>query len=134
MEKAKISHINRIKINSNHNSDDELGLDVLIVEEISWGTSKEIYEFSNTVQGWDNQDSILSNNGKMINQENERKNYQGHSPHRINDFSKRGKKKIILLYGHPKIDQPSPTASYMRSRIFKQYISHRTKMNTQRSD
>lgn len=66
----------------------------------------------------------------MIIQEKERKKYKDLYPFRINDLSKGKKKKNILLYNNPKIDNPSLKASYMNSRIFKQYISHRTKMNT----
>ncbi|CAD8195972.1 unnamed protein product [Paramecium pentaurelia] len=130
MQKKKFHHNNNM-INNYHYSNEEEDL-----KDSLYGISEVIplqcYESPNIEQEQELQDIILQDYPIMINKDIERKIYKVDHPLKINDFTQQNLHKNFNLYNQPKKDNAFKKPSFIRSRIYKQYISHRTKMNTEK--
>ncbi|CAD8196722.1 unnamed protein product [Paramecium octaurelia] len=118
------------KINSYHNQNDDEEDCQDLFGEISEVLSLKCDENFNLQQMQDDKGFYQSNNSILINLNEGIKNIQANYPLKINEFSQQKIRKDFNLYKNPKTDDASKMHRQIKSRIYKQYISRRTKMKT----
>ncbi|CAK63894.1 unnamed protein product (macronuclear) [Paramecium tetraurelia] len=119
------------KINSYHgeNEDEEdCQYQFFVISEFPGFEADENF---NLMQNQDDQDFFLLNDSNLINQDIGRKINQDDYPLKINEFSQQKIHKNFDLYRHPKIYNAFKNAPKIKSKIWKQKISRRTKMKTE---